>query len=420
MFLIFSLKKVPFLAESLTDDLITVMAKNVEHIRITKAYVQLDVKDMEKLLKSRHLQLSRENAMTFLSVWAVASGPSLTRSNKISLERLANTPTCFRVPTTVVLATGGWSHVSAMTSLVLSLSYNTSVQEPTNLVEVWNPLTEQWMASDVKLPGCSRAYHGLEVLGSDIWAIGGYSQSGGFQRSTMKFSLSTAEWREMSRMSINRCYVSTNVLAGKIYALGGHAGGSAERLRSAEVYSPETNQWADISPMLYNRSDFASVVYRGKIFAIGGFHGFHYQSSFEAYDPESDSWTFEGNLQIARSGASAVVAGDKIFILGGFDGGERLASVECITPGLVNTVRHEVPPMLHRRSNFSALLLDPDTIMVVGGFRKDPEDLDGGEVSGEVELLDLTRNVWTVAPNLTVPRSALQAIKVENMYRSFV
>ena len=109
---------VPFLAQSLTDDLITVMAKNVEHIRITKAYVQLDVKDMEKLLKSRHLQLSRENAMTFLSVWAVASGPSLTRSNKISLERLANTPTCFRVPTTVVLATGGWSHVSAMTSLV--------------------------------------------------------------------------------------------------------------------------------------------------------------------------------------------------------------------------------------------------------------------------------------------------------------
>ena len=52
--------------------------------------------------------------------------------------------------------------------------------------------------------------------------------------------------------------------------------------------------------------------------------------------------------------------------------------------------------------------------------RTNPEDLDGGEVSGEVELLDLNRNVWTVAPNLTVPRSALQAIKVENMYRSFV
>ena len=149
-------------------------------------------------------------------------------------------------------------------------------------------------------------------------------------------------------------------------------------------------------------------------------HGFHNQSSFEAYDPESDSWTLEGNLQIARHSACAVVAQDKIDILGGFDGVERLASVECITPGLVNTVRHEVPPMLHRRSNFSALLLDPNTIMVVGGFRKDPEDVDGGEVSGEVELLDLIRNIWTVAPNLTVPRSALQAIKVENMNRRFV
>ena len=416
MFLIFSLKKVPFLAQSLMDDLITVMAKNIEHIRLTKAYDQLDVEDMERLLGSRHLQLSRKKAMTFLSIWAVASGRlPLTRSNLISLERLAKTPTSFRVPTTVVLAAGGWSHVSSLISLVLSLSYNTSVQEPTNLVEVWNPLTEQWMASDVKLPGCSRAYHGLEVLGSDLWVIGGYRQSGDFERSTMKFSLSTGEWREMSRMSTNRCWVSTNVLAGKIYALGGDAGGSAE------VYSPETNQWADISPMLHARADFASVVYRGKIFAIGGFHDFHCQSSFEAYDPESDSWTFEGDLQIARSGASAVVAQDRIYILGGLtDGGESLASVECITPGLVNTVRHEVPPMLHRRSYFSALLLDPNTIMVVGGFREDPEDVDGGDVSGDVELLDLVRNVWTVAPSLTVSRAYLQAIKVENMNRRFV
>ena len=150
-------------------------------------------------------------------------------------------------------------------------------------------------------------------------------------------------------------------------------------------------------------------------------HGFHNQSSFEAYDPESDSWTLEGNLQIARHSACAVVAQDKIDILGGFDGVERLASVECITPGLVNTVRHEVPPMLHRRNSFSALLLDPNTIMVVGGFREDPEDVDGEWTeSGDVELLDLVRNVWTVAPSLTVPRFALQAIKVENMYRRFV
>ena len=40
--------------------------------------------------------------------------------------------------------------------------------------------------------------------------------------------------------------------------------------------------------------------------------------------------------------------------------------------------------------------------------------------SGDVELLGLVRNVWTVAPSLTVPRFALQAIKVENMYRRFV
>ena len=66
--------------------------------------------------------------------------------------------------------------------------------------------------------------------------------------------------------------------------------------------------------------------------------------------------------------------------------------------------------MLHRRSNFSAVLVDSNTIMVVGGFMED------GEVSGHVELLDITNNVWRTASPLTVPRSALKAITVNNFY----
>ena len=128
-----------------------------------------------------------------------------------------------------------------------------------------------------------------------------------------------------------------------------------------------------------------------------------------------DSWSVVGNLQGGRSGASAVVAGDKIFILGGFDGSQRMASVECLTPGLVANVWHPVPDMLHRRSNFAAVLVDNNTIMVVGGKRRDAQDANG-EVCGQVEFLDISQNIWRVGPALSVPRYGLRAVKVENFY----
>ena len=52
---------------------------------------------------------------------------------------------------------------------------------------------------------------------------------------------------------------------------------------------------------------------------------------------------------------------------------------------------------------------------VVGGFKKDPED-DAGEICGEVELLDVEKKVWRSGPALTVPRSALRVLQVNNFY----
>ena len=55
-------------------------------------------------------------------------------------------------------------------------------------------------------------------------------------------------------------------------------------------------------------------------------------------------------------------------------------------------------------------------LKVVGGFKKDPED-DQGEICGAVEELDVEKNVWKVAPSLTVSRSALKIVQVKNFYK---
>ena len=282
---------------------------------------------------------------------------------------------------------------------------------------MFNPLDSTWrVTTDIQMPGSSRAYHGLEFLNDEIWSVGGYSQDGGFLNSLHVFNVKYGTWKEMSRMATKRCYVATCVMDGKIFAMGGHSGGSAERLRTAEVYDPARNQWDFIHPMIHNRSDFTSVVLHGRIYVIGGFHDNQTLSTIECYNPEENRWSLVGNLQLGpRCGASAVVLGDRIYVLGGYDGAQRMASVECFTPGIVNNAWHIVPDMLHRRSNFSAVVVDTKTIMVVGGFRRDAQD-EEGEVCGQVEFLDTVSNVWTAGPPLNVPRSALRAVKVKNFY----
>ena len=269
-----------------------------------------------------------------------------TRQMAASLSQLAKLPTSYRIPASVILATGGWS------------------TEPTSLVEVFNLLDRSWSVSSFKLPGSSRAYHGVEVSGSRIWVVGGYSQADGFLRSLHQYDLPAAAWVEKSAMSTRRCYVETQLVDGKIFAIGGHSGGSGERLRSGEVYTIATNQWENMAEMVHPRSDFASAVLHGSIYVMGGFQGVHYQTSIERYSLAEDTWTVVGHLAGPRSGCSAVVVMGRIFVLGGFNGSERLATVECFTPGVVGLVTHQVPDMIHCRSNFSALLTDHNTIMV--------------------------------------------------------
>ena len=81
--------------------------------------------------------------------------------------------------------------------------------------------------------------------------------------------------------------------------------------------------------------------------------------SAEEYVESENQWRmYEFTLMERRSGVSAVVLDNKIYIIGGYDGINRLKSVECFTPGNVRPVRHHVPDMHRRRSNFAVSVLD--------------------------------------------------------------
>ena len=320
------------------------MAKNIGYIIASQAFLSFSKEEMIELLGSRHLQLTKEEAQQFLLSWLQGNTVrNTTRLLRTTLSQLAGRPTTYRIPASVILAAGGWA------------------PEPTSLVEVFNELDRSWAVSSFKLPGSSRAYHGMEVEDSNIWVVGGYNQQHGFLRSLYHYQLPAGPWVQKSSMSTPRCYPETQLLDGQIFAIGGHSGGSGERLRSGEVYTIATNQWKGIADMVHPRSDFASVVLHGDIYVMGGCQ----EISIEKYSVAEDRWTVVGHLAEPRSGCSAVVANGKIFVFGGKNGSERLATVESFSPRLAGLVSlQNVPDMIHSRSNFSALLVDHKTIMV--------------------------------------------------------
>lgn len=76
---------------------------------------------------------------------------------------------------------------------------------------------------------------------------------------------SAAIWTQQTDMPTVRSWVSTSVVDGKIYAIGG-AGG----LRKVEEYDPATDTWTKKADMPTGRVFVATSVVDGKIYAIGG------------------------------------------------------------------------------------------------------------------------------------------------------
>jgi hypothetical protein len=76
-----------------------------------------------------------------------------------------------------------------------------------------------------------------------------------------------------------RHFLSTSVVSGKIYAIGGTPNYSA-----TEEYDPATDTWVEKTDMPTGRNMLCSGAVNGKIYAIGG--GDAPSSTVEEYTPE--------------------------------------------------------------------------------------------------------------------------------------
>jgi len=232
-------------------------------------------------------------------------------------------------------------------------------------VEVYDPATDTW-TKKADMP-TGRARLSTSVVDGKIYAIGGSPHRDAEVSTVEVYDPATDTWTKKTDMPRARNWLSTSLVNGKIYAIGGKIYPSATMVSTVEEYDPTTDTWTKKADMPTARGQhFASVV-DGKIYVIGVVTGNFgpFISTVEAYDPATDTWARKADMPTSRSGHSASVVDGKIYAVGGVPGfAPALSTVEVYDPATDSWAKE--PDMPTARGCHSASVVD-GKIYVIGG-----------------------------------------------------
>ena len=187
-------------------------------------------------------------------------------------------------------------------------------------VEVYDPVTNTW-TSKASMP-TPRQHLSTSVVDGKIYAIGGAKETSVQSNRTILPTVEVYDpvadtWTPKTNLPTARAMLSTSVIDGKIYAIGGGKGTNAAFV-TTEFYDPDTDKWTGAANLSIPRSWFATCVINGKVYAIGGWLVDNaVMKTVEVYDPVQDIWTRKADLQIPRGGHGACVINGRIYVIGG-------------------------------------------------------------------------------------------------------
>lgn len=145
-------------------------------------------------------------------------------------------------------------------------------------------------------------------------------------------------------MKTPRFSFSTQIIDGKIYAIGGLSI-QAGVLSSVEAYDPVLDKWTTKKSMPTPRSWLQTAVVNGKLLAVGGWKNVgnylseSFVSSVEEYNPKSDTWTKKEPILPARSLFQTEMIGSALYAFGGAVGSNSNTQFE---PGTALVVEYTV------------------------------------------------------------------------------
>jgi hypothetical protein len=204
----------------------------------------------------------------------------------------------------------------------------------TGIVEAYDPAADSWI-SITPMPIPLRWVSAV-VVDNTLYAIGGIQHPIGsppyYFGDLLAYDLTqgnSGTWQTKASMPTPLALLSVAVIGTKIYAMGGYSdavGTSA----LVQVYNTTTGTWSTVAPLPAARMMTAGGVIAGRIYVAGGNAGL---TTFVAFDPDANAWSAMPSMLTGRTAPAVGVVNGVLYAVGGANAsGSVLATNEAFAP----------------------------------------------------------------------------------------
>lgn len=164
-------------------------------------------------------------------------------------------------------------------------------------------------------------HQGIAVVNGKIYLVGGFA--GGHHTlptaGVYSYDPATDKWQTLAPLPSPMGGISLAAVGGMIHVVGGRYMGEEGTLPVHLVYDPASNTWRQAAPLPTSRDHAGVFVVNGKIHLIGGRTGEATQNTavHEIYDPATDKWSSAAPMPTARSSVAFVEYHGMLVLAGG-------------------------------------------------------------------------------------------------------
>ncbi|MGH7786421.1 MAG: Kelch repeat-containing protein, partial [Candidatus Binatia bacterium] len=289
------------------------------------------------------------------------------------------------------------------------LAAHRALGEPPEGCQVDEAPASTWLPLPA-LPGGARQEIGVAALGTQVYVIGGLTDTGQGVAAVEVFDTVGGTWTTTGGLPRPLHHIGTAALDGQLYSVGGFIRQSFSPATDVSRYDPTSGEWTAVAPLPAPRGALAVAVRDGLLYASGGSGPGGSVAEHSVYDPQTDRWSPLAALPTPRNHLASVALGDYVYVIGGrSDGGGNANSAALDRYDPATDTWDALAPMPTARSGHAAAVLD-GLIVVMGGEvnSANPPNF----VFDQVERYDPALDEWTTLAPMAAPRHGIGAATV--------